>query len=75
MPLQKPGETPSKLGEYVERGPRGGQVPIHAKSPLRKVTGRCRPPRSRAALGNESGRARGGGSRGRPEVARLEGDL
>ena len=27
MPLQKPGEIPSKPGEYVERGPRGGQVP------------------------------------------------
>jgi hypothetical protein len=24
---QKPGETPNKPGEYVERGPRGGQVP------------------------------------------------
>ena len=27
MSLQKPGEIPNKLGEYVERGPRGGQVP------------------------------------------------
>jgi hypothetical protein len=24
--LQKPGEIPSKPGEYAERGPRGGQV-------------------------------------------------
>ena len=24
---QKPGETPNRPGEYVERGPRGGQVP------------------------------------------------
>ena len=24
---QKPGETPSRPGEYVERGPRGGAVP------------------------------------------------
>ena len=23
---QKPGEKPSKSGEYIERGPRGGQV-------------------------------------------------
>ena len=23
---QKPGETPNRSGEYVERGPRGGQV-------------------------------------------------
>ena len=23
---QKPGETPNRPGEYVERGPRGGQV-------------------------------------------------
>ena len=26
MPLQKPGETPNRPGEYIERGPRGGQV-------------------------------------------------
>ena len=26
MPLQKPGEIPKRPGEYVERGPRGGQV-------------------------------------------------
>jgi hypothetical protein len=26
-PRQKPGQTPAKPGEYVERGPRGGQVP------------------------------------------------
>ena len=25
--LQKPGEKPNRPGEYVERGPRGGQVP------------------------------------------------
>ncbi|MGD2115200.1 MAG: YjzC family protein [Acidobacteriota bacterium] len=25
--LQKPGETPKRAGEYIERGPRGGQVP------------------------------------------------
>jgi len=25
--LQKPGESPVKPGEYVERGPRGGEVP------------------------------------------------
>ena len=25
--LQKPGEKPTQPGEYVERGPRGGQVP------------------------------------------------
>lgn len=24
---QKPGETPARPGEYVERGPRGGKVP------------------------------------------------
>lgn len=24
---QKPGETPQKSGEYVERGPKGGAVP------------------------------------------------
>ncbi|MDH5670646.1 MAG: YjzC family protein [Myxococcales bacterium] len=24
---QKPGETPKKAGEYVERGPQGGKVP------------------------------------------------
>ena len=27
MTLQKPGEIPNKPGEYIERGPRGGQVP------------------------------------------------
>ena len=27
MPRQKPGEQPSKPGEYIERGPRGGEVP------------------------------------------------
>ncbi|MDE2745681.1 MAG: YjzC family protein [Chloroflexota bacterium] len=27
MATQKPGEKPSKPGEYVEVGPRGGQVP------------------------------------------------
>lgn len=27
MTLQKPGETPDRAGEYVERGPQGGQVP------------------------------------------------
>ena len=27
MPLQKPGEIPNRPGEYIERGPRGGQVP------------------------------------------------
>jgi YjzC-like protein len=26
MPTQKPGEQPFKPGEYVERGPRGGEV-------------------------------------------------
>lgn len=26
MPLQKAGEKPKRPGEYVERGPRGGQV-------------------------------------------------
>ena len=25
--LQKPGEVPQKPGEYLERGPRGGEVP------------------------------------------------
>ena len=25
--LQKPGEKPSRPGEYIERGPRGGSVP------------------------------------------------
>ena len=25
--LQKPGETPQKAGEYIERGPRGGVIP------------------------------------------------
>jgi len=25
--LQKPGEKPSRAGEYIERGPRGGEVP------------------------------------------------
>ena len=24
--LQKPGEKPNKPGEYIERGPRGGQI-------------------------------------------------
>lgn len=24
---QKPGENPKKPGEYIERGPRGGEVP------------------------------------------------
>ena len=27
MPLQKPGEIPNRPGEYIERAPRGGQVP------------------------------------------------
>ena len=27
MTRQKPGEIPAKPGEYVERGPRGDQVP------------------------------------------------
>jgi hypothetical protein len=31
--LQKPGETPDKPGEYLERGPRGGSV-----SDARQVT-------------------------------------
>ena len=26
-PLQKPGEKPARPGEYIERGPRGGNVP------------------------------------------------
>ena len=26
-PLQKPGENPNKPGEYIERGPRGGEIP------------------------------------------------
>lgn len=26
-PLQKSGEKPDKSGEYVERGPRGGEIP------------------------------------------------
>lgn len=25
-PLQKPGEKPAKPGEYIERGPKGGEV-------------------------------------------------
>lgn len=25
--LQKPGEIPDKPGEYIERGPRGGEIP------------------------------------------------
>lgn len=25
--LQKPGETPTRDGIYIERGPRGGQIP------------------------------------------------
>ena len=25
--LQKPGEAPARSGEYLERGPRGGEVP------------------------------------------------
>lgn len=25
--LQKPGERPKKSGEYIERGPMGGEVP------------------------------------------------
>lgn len=33
QPLQKPGQLPSKPGEYVEHGPRGGDV-----SNPRKVT-------------------------------------
>ncbi|MDE0114977.1 MAG: YjzC family protein [Albidovulum sp.] len=27
MPLQKPGEAPILPGEYIERVPRGGQLP------------------------------------------------
>ncbi len=27
MPTQKPGENPARSGEYIERGPRGGEVP------------------------------------------------
>lgn len=26
MPTQKPGEAPDRSGEYIERGPRGGEV-------------------------------------------------
>lgn len=26
-PLQRPGQPPAKPGEYIERGPRGGEVP------------------------------------------------
>lgn len=26
-PLQKPGQTPERSGEFLERGPRGGAVP------------------------------------------------
>lgn len=26
-PRQRPGQTPARPGEYVERGPRGGEVP------------------------------------------------
>jgi len=25
--LQKPGEKPARSGEYIERGPRGGEIP------------------------------------------------
>lgn len=25
-PRQKPGQTPARPGEYIERGPRGGEV-------------------------------------------------
>ncbi len=33
--LQKPGENPDKPGEYIERGPRGGEVTDpRQKSPL-----------------------------------------
>jgi len=27
MATQKPGEKPARSGEYIERGPRGGEVP------------------------------------------------
>lgn len=27
MATQKPGEIPNRPGEYIERGPRGGEVP------------------------------------------------
>lgn len=27
MTTQKPGENPQRPGEYIERGPRGGEVP------------------------------------------------
>ena len=26
-PRQKPGQTPARPGAYIERGPRGGEVP------------------------------------------------
>lgn len=26
-PAQKPGQTPAKPGEYIESGPRGGEIP------------------------------------------------
>lgn len=31
--LQKPGEKPNRPGKYIERGPRGGEIPN-----LRQVT-------------------------------------
>ena len=33
---QKPGETPDRPGEYVESGPRGGQVPNPRKVTMEK---------------------------------------
>lgn len=34
--LQKPGEQPSKPGEYKEQGPRGGEVPNARKVTIEK---------------------------------------
>lgn len=33
---QKPGEKPSKPGEYIERGPRGGKIPDARKVTIEK---------------------------------------
>ena len=43
--LQKPGEKPNKPGEYIERGPRGGDVPKPREVTIEPKDPKLPPPR------------------------------
>jgi len=51
--LQKPGEKPKTSGEYIERGPRGGEVPNARQVTMEPGDNPLPPTKKRVILGKK----------------------